>query len=285
MKRIRIHFILFVSSVLLVSCAEKAPETQRVVILEVEGKFLYKDDIQQIIPPNINAVDSADIAQRFIRKWVTDILMYENAKRNISNQKEIDALVEGYRKSLIVHQYQQKLIEQRLPKEPAEEELKAFYDQYSEQLELKEAIIQGFLLVVPAKAAKIENVRSWVQSGNEKALENIEKYSIQNAISYDYFGNKWMSFTEILKKIPLQVDDPSDYVATHRFIETSDSLQRYFLRITNYKKSGQVEPYEMAKNKITNILQNKLKADFMAKFETELYNDAVANEDVTFFKK
>lgn len=285
MKRNLFFPLLILTLLSLVSCVKKAPEAEQVAILEVEGKFLYQEDIQQIIPPNINAEDSAEIAQSFIQKWVTDVLMYENAKRNVSNKAEIDELVEGYRKSLTIHQYQQKMIEQRLPKEPSEEELQEFYTQYSEQLELKEDIIQGFLLVVPARAPNLGNVRSWVQSGNTKALESIEKYSIQNAISYDYFGDKWMSFTQILKKIPLQVEDPSSYVASHRFVETSDTLQHYFLRITNYKKSGQVEPFEMAKNKISNILLNKLKADFMTQFETELYKDAVANEDVTFFKK
>jgi hypothetical protein len=108
---------------------------------------------------------------------------------------------------------------------------------------------------------------------------------LRNAISYDYFGDKWMSFTEILKKIPLQVKDPASFVATNRFVETSDSLQHYFLRIESFRTTGQVEPFEMAQDRISNILQNKHKADFMTKFETDLYNDAVENETVTFFKK
>jgi hypothetical protein len=210
--------------------------------------------------------------------------MYENAKRNVTNKDEIEQLVEGYRKSLTIHQYQQKMIEQRLPKEPSAEQLQAFYTEFSEQLLLKENIIQGLLLIVPSNAPKMANVRSWVQSANAKSLESIEKYSIQNAISYDYFVNKWMPFTEILKKIPLQVEDPAAFVASNRFVETSDSLQHYFLRITSSRSSGSVEPFEMAKDRIANILLNKNKADFILKFETELYDDAVKNEDVTFFK-
>jgi hypothetical protein len=41
----------------------------------------------------------------------------------------------------------------------------------------------------------------------------------------------------------------------------------------------------MAKDRISNILINKQKADFISKFEKEIYNDAVSNETVTFFKK
>lgn len=278
-------FSLFAAA-FFVSCTSGASheEADRQPILEVEGKFLYADEVKQVIPPNMGAKDSAEIAEGFIRKWVTDVLMYNNAQRNITNLKEIDEMVENYRKSLTIHQYQQKMIEQRLPKEPSEEELKAFYEQYSEQLILNENIIQGFLLVVPVSAPNINSVRSWVQAGNTKALENIEKYSLQNAISYDYFGDKWLPFTEILKKIPLQVEDPVNFVSSRRFVEKSDSLQHYFLRIQSFRTTGQVEPYERAREKISTILQNKLKADFILQFEKELYNDAVKNETVVFFK-
>lgn len=278
--------ILLLTALLLTnSCTRKTQDVKGKPLLEVEGKFLYPEEVQGIIPPNVNDTDSIEISQSYIKKWVTDVLMYENAKRNITNKAEIDELVESYRKSLTIHQYQQKLIEQRLPKEPSEEALKAFYTQYSAELVLNKNIIKGLMLIVPRNAPKIENVRSWVQSGNRKSLENIEKYSIQNAISYDYFGDKWIDFTEILKKIPLKIEDPSKFVTSNRFVETSDSTHHYFLRIESYKTSGQVEPYEMVKKRIAVILLNKQKAEFISNFENELYDDAVKNETVTFFKK
>jgi len=277
--------IIILTLVVGTSCVHKTPEAARKPLLEVEGKFLYADEVQQVIPPNVRDSDSTGIARSYIRKWVTDVLMYENAKRNVTNQTEIDEMVESYRKSLTIHQYQQKMIEQRLPKEPTEEALKAFYTQYSDQLVLKENVIKGILLIVPKKAPKLAQVRSWVQSGSTASLESIEKYSIQNAISYDYFRDKWLSLAEVLKRIPIKVEDPSRFVSTTRFIEASDSLEHFFLRIESHKTTGQVEPYEMAKDRISNILLNKQKADFITKFETDLYNDAIENETVTFFKK
>lgn len=285
MNSIKYIFSLLLLSIIISSCNNKeTADENRNPILEVEGKFLYNDDVQQIIPPNANKEDSTEIAQSYIRKWVTTVLMYENAKRNITNQAEIDELVESYRKSLIIHQYQQKLIIQRLPKEPAEDELKAFYEQYSEQLKLNENIIKGLLLIVPANAPKLNEVRSWVRSGNSKALESIDKYSLQNAISYDYFGDRWIGFTEILKKIPIKIEDPATYISSNSFVEIKDSTQYYFLRIESSKKIGQVEPYEMARDRIINILSNKNKADFISNFEKELYDDAVKSQTVNFIK-
>jgi hypothetical protein len=284
MKISKIYLLIIVLSAFF-SCNNKTADTTRQKLLEVEGKFLYLDQIQEIIPPNVNAKDSSEIAESFIRKWVTDVLLYENAKRNITNKEEIDQLLEDYRKSLIIHQYQQKLLQERLPKEPSEEEIKAFYDKYKNQLILKENVIQGILLVTPENAPQLANVRNWVQSGNTKALENIEKFSMQHAISYDYFAEKWIPFSEILRKLPLQLEDQTSYLSGRRFVELSDSTKHYFLSIKASKLIGQTEPYEMAKPKIVNLIMNKLKADFISNFEDEIYNDAIKNESVTFFKK
>lgn len=266
------------------SCKNQQADTTRTPILEVEGKFLYLNDVQDIIPPNVNAKDSAEIAESFIRKWVTDVLLYENAKRNVNDKAEIDRLLEDYKKSLIIHQYQQKLIEERLPKEPSEEEIQLFYEKYSDQLQLKENIIKGILLIVPVNAPQLSSVRGWMQSGNTKSLESIEKYSIKNAISYDYFANKWMPVSEVLKKIPIQIENPATFVSSYRLFEKSDSTKHYFLRIESFRTSGQTEPLEMAKDKISNLILNKLKAEFISNFETELYNDAIKSESVTYFE-
>lgn len=284
MKTSKILIIILISTLAL-SCSKKDADKARTPLLEVEGKFLYLDQVQQIIPPNVSVKDSAEIAKSYIKNWVTDVLLYENAKRNISNKDEIEHLIEDYRRSLTIYQYQQKLIDQRLPKTPSEEEMHAFYEKYNKQLILKENVIKGFLLVVPKSAKKIENVRSWVRSGNTEALENIEKYSIQNAISYDYFAENWISVTDILKKLPMQIEDPAAFVSQNRFYETNDSTKHYFLRILSYKISGQVEPYEMAKQKIANLILNKLKADFISNFEDEIYKDAVDNETINYMKK
>lgn len=278
------HLFIFILVLpLLFSCKKQTAEKGRTPLLEVEGKFLYLDEVQDIMPPNVNAKDSSAIANSYIKKWVTDALMYENAKRNITNKAEIDQLLEDYKKSLIIHQYQQKMIEERVPKNPSEEDIRSFYEQYSDQLRLKESVIKGLLLVVPANATKMANVRSWVMSGNTNALENIEKYSIQNAISYNYFGDEWTPASEILKKIPMQVEDPTSFVSSRKFYETSDSTRHYFLRISSVKPAGQVEPYEMAKPKIISLIQNKLKSDFISNFEDELYNDAVNNQLINYF--
>jgi hypothetical protein len=57
------------------------------------------------------------------------------------------------------------------------------------------------------------------------------------------------------------------------------------LSIKSVKKIGETEPYETAKEKISNIILNKLKSEFIMNFENELYKDAIQDGTVTFFNK
>jgi hypothetical protein len=267
----------------LIGCDVKSPDQTRIPLLEVEGRFLYLDQVQGIIPPNLRGVDSVQIADSYIRKWVTDVLLYENAKRNITDKAAIDRLLDDYRKSLIIHQYQQNLLQQRLPKQPSEEEMKAFYDSYTDQFVLRENLLKGILLVLPVGAPRMNDVKRWVQSGDNKALEQIEKYSLQHGLSYDYFADRWMPLNEILKKMPVQLDNLTGFLGTGRYYEVSDSLRHYMLNIDSVKRVGDIEPYETAKERISNIILNKLRSDFIMSFEDELYKDAIQNGTVTFF--
>ena len=176
MKKCQLLILLFIIPTFWF-CKSNTANTVRTPILEVVGRFLYLDQIQDIIPTDISKEDSTQIAESYIRKWVTDVLLYENAKRNVSNKSEIDLLIEDYRKSLTIQQYQQKLIDQRLPKEPSKSEMNDFYESFKDEFVLRENIIKGILLIVPKNAPKLANDRTWVQPGNTKALENIEKYS------------------------------------------------------------------------------------------------------------
>jgi len=267
------------------SCNSNTPDQQRVPLLEVEGRFLYLDQIEEIMPPNVREADSIQIADSYIRKWATDVLLYETAKRNIPDRAEIEQLLEDYRRSLIIQKFQQRLLQQRLPQSPSEEAIRDFYDRFPDQFQARETFLQGILLIVPVDAPRLANVRSWVQSGNINTLEEIEKYSMQNALSYDYFADRWVSLTEILRKLPPQRTNPDAYFSSIRFHEESDSLKHYFLGISSVVRKGETEPFELARDKITNIIMNRMKSEFITEFQNEMYRDAVKDGTITFFKK
>ncbi|MBP7369559.1 MAG: peptidyl-prolyl cis-trans isomerase, partial [Paludibacteraceae bacterium] len=142
----------------------------------------------------------------------------------------------------------------------------------------------GLLLVVPISAPQLNEVRKWVQQPTVKSLENIEKYRLKNAISYEYFMNKWVPFLEILKKIPLELTKtPAEFLSANVFVETSDSTQIYLLKIQEYLNQGDKKPYELAKEEIKDILRHQQEVALIKQFENDLYNDALTKKKIIFY--
>jgi len=270
---------------LLIACNKsEKKDGSRTLYLEVDGRYLYVEDIKSIIPQGSSKADSISMANNYIRKWVTDVLLYKHAKSNISDQDEIDRLVEDYRKSLVIHQYQQNLIRERLADVLSEEKLSAYYSGNQDKFHLNNCVIKGVYIQVPLGAPKYAYLQSWLSNFNNKSIENVEKYSVQNATSYQYFGDKWVLFNEVVKNMPLKMEDPVGFIKSNKYIEVNDSSYHYILRILDFKLIGDIEPYELAKEKIRTILMNREKIDFIKNFENKLYQDAVDHNDINYFK-
>lgn len=282
-----IYALILGSSVIFLACCKNRTSNTKFTdkpLVEVEGNYLFRYQIEQIIPPNVNKKDSEELANNFIKNWATNVLMYERAKQNIEDISEIEKLVEEYRKTLIIHAYQQKLIQQRLSTDISEEEIKSFYEKFGNQIVLNESYVKGLLLVVPISAPQLNEVRKWVQQPTVKSLENIEKYRLKNAISYEYFMNKWVPFLEILKKIPLELTrTPAEFLSANVFVETSDSTQIYLLKIQEYLNQGDKKPYELAKEEIKDILRHQQEVALIKQFENDLYNDALTKKKIIFY--
>ncbi len=282
MKTSYIKYFYLVFFLTLFGCSNFFKNRDRVPIVKINGKILYKDELDKIMPENISELDSTNIADKFIKKWATTNLMYHTAKKNIINQEDIDKLVEKYRQSLTIHEYEQRLVSQYIDTNLTEIEIKEFYDKFSSKLSLDENIIKGMLLITPKQIPNINKVRIWIKTGKTQDIEEIEKYSLKNAVSFDYFMEEWKPFSEIIKKIPIKIEDSRSFLRNNQFVERSDSTKHYFLKISAIKLKGQIEPFETAKKKISYIVLNKKKRDFILNLETSIYKDAIKNGEIKF---
>ncbi len=176
-------------------------------MVELNGNFLYREDLQSVLPVGLSKDDSLLFAEHYVRNWVEDILLYDKAQSNIPNNGEIDKLVENYRKALIMHTYQQALIHQQLSEEISEQDLTEYYEKNQALFKVERPLMKGLFIKVPLRAPQLADVRRWYKAETREAVEHLEKYSLQNAVKYDYFYDKWVPVSEVLDMLPLQVSD------------------------------------------------------------------------------
>lgn len=265
------------------ACKEQHDHGGRTLLVELDGNFLYREDLQSVLSGGLSKDDSLLFAEHYIRNWAEDVLLYEKAQSNVPNSDEIDKLVDNYRKALIMHAYQQALIRQTLSEEISEEELNNYYEEHQELFKVERPLMKGLFIKIPLTAPQLNNVRRWYKTETREAVEHLEKYSLQNAVKYEYFYDKWIPVSEVLDLMPLNVRDTEGYLNKNRHVELKDTAFYYFLNVSDYRSLGEQEPYEFARAQVKDMLLNMKQVEFMKQVKYDLYQQAEKKDKIKYY--
>lgn len=268
---------------LCVACKEQHHHEGRTPLVELDGNFLYREDLQSVLPDGLTTDDSLLFAEHYIRNWVEDVLLYEKARSNIPNNGEIDKLVENYRKALIMHTYQQALIHQTLSGEISEQELIDYYTKNHVLFKVERPLMKGLFIKVPLTAPQLGNVRRWYKTENREAVEHLEKYSLQNAVKYEYFYDKWVPMADVLDLMPLKAADTEEYLDKNRHVELKDTAFYYFLNVSDFRRIGEQEPFEFVRAQVKDMLLNMKQVEFMQQVKNDLYQRAEKKNEIKYY--
>jgi hypothetical protein len=242
------------------------------IIASVGDNFLYKEDIEHIVPQGTSSSDSALIVEAYIQRWATNILTLKNAERNVSNQQEINKMVEEYRQRLMIHNYQQEMVSEKV-KLPTEIEAKQFYESNKELFLLEDAVIKGAIIKVPNNI-KTDNIQRKFKKLNEN-IADIEKYALQYATDYVLFTEYWRLVGDVIntETSKLKINKIGYY-------EEKDSLHLMLINVTEYLPQGEVAPFEMIKEDVQTMLYNQHKMDYLNNFEKEMFEYGVRHNQI-----
>lgn len=267
----------------LISCKDKAPRSKGDALVSVGQHTLTAFEVKKLIPKTLSSQDSLMMAESYVKKWVKNALIYDLANKHLEDEKEeIDRLVDAYRQSLMSHKYEEKLVEERLSAEISDKEISDYYEANKESFLLEEDIVKGLFLKVPSDAPGLSDLKKWCNSGGDELIEKIEKYSLQNAVIYDYFYDRWMSGEEIAENMPVKKSEFNRMLKTDKLIEVSDSAYCYLLKVKEVEFKGNRAPFDYASAQIKEILLSQRKSEFLRSFEEEIYNEAIRKGNVKF---
>lgn len=243
------------------------------VVAEYKGKTLTYEEVQrQTI--GMSTEDSARVAEQYIYQWAINLLEYDVAKDKLN--KDIERMVEDYRRSLYIHEYEQYLIAQRMSKEVEDTIIKEFYDLHSHHFVLREAIVKGVLLVVPNGAPNMDLLRKNIQHPEEEEnIEWIEKFAYQYAAGYELFLDDWKTVSQIILRMPFEKNDLNKQLKATRQIELQDSINTYLLQVTDLYQANQPMPIEYARPEIEKIMLAQRQVNFIQQERIGLYEKAI----------
>ena len=150
----------------LTSCGKTGSKDDKDAYAKVGDEVLLREEIKTLIPEGTSQNDSIAIAEAFVKKWITNSLIYEEAKKELGENEEINDMVEEYRKALIIHKYEQNLLDKKFSTQPSEEEMQTFYENNQKLLTVSNPIVKGMSMKIPASRKNIDAARKLMRNAN-----------------------------------------------------------------------------------------------------------------------
>lgn len=250
-------------------------------VVQVGNQYLYQTDLDALTQYAATPEDSARYAEQYIRHWATDILQYQEGKNH--STPEIEALVEDYRRSLYVAEYERHIVDKRMSKAINDAEADTFYVHHQDRFILQENILQGALLVVPQDAPGLPELRKrLIDLTDEANLEYIEKYAYQYAGGYELFAQQWRTGNQILMRMPSNKWQKN--LTSGKQYEERDSTSLYLLQVTDCRLAGEPMPLDYARTTIDKMILAERRVAFLQAQREQLYDEAVRFGKVRFNK-
>lgn len=279
--------IMAVSILLLMfACTKYNSDANRVIVAQVDDRYLFADQIPVKTNNGLSSEDSISIARNYIDRWIRNELILIKAEDNLSEeyQAEINSKIEETRSNLMIYQYEQQMMLQKMDTLVTEEQILDYYDNHLQNFNLQNDIVKVLFLKLPVEAPNIERARAWYRSDQQSDIQSLESYAYQFADKFDDFGEDWISMNFLLRELPANINNESSFLRNNRYYETTDADFHYLVNIRDFRLKGSVAPIDYVRDDIKTIILNNRKIDFLQELENGIYNEGIRDNSFRVFK-
>ena len=85
-------------------CSDNRTDTKDLLV-RIDDYALTKRQLEEDMPAGLTAEEREDFARQYIEKWVSSVLLYDVARKNLSDVHHLVRLVEDYRREFFFFLY------------------------------------------------------------------------------------------------------------------------------------------------------------------------------------
>lgn len=276
---IRNTVTVLLAGLLLQSCLERSSLFWNDNAVARVGKvILSKEDVRNAVPEGVTGQDSAFFASSFVDKWMITQLKLQEAERMFSSSSEdIDGMVEEYRRSLLVRKLEQSYLNSEPSEEPDSASMVEYYDSHKSEFRLESSMVKGVVVELSDRFPRrltLEKMMDYKTSGGKR---DFEAFCAKNNIRYRAF-DEWVTFEEFLSNIPVVRNQKHDDLLQSRKVQKIHQNSTLCLfRIVNVLNASDAMPFDMVRDKIQRILENRRQSDVIRQYEQNAMDRALEN--------
>ncbi len=266
---------------LAVSCGNKSSVDSTGVVASYKDKQLTREMLDHYLPKDVVEKDSARFAESFVKQWIKEqAVMDEALNYDASLAQEVEYKVQDYKAKLIMHSYENRIIEETLDKNVSKKEILAFYEANKQNF-ISTQVLYNYFYIVTQNPNNGE-VGEWMRSSNAADYVKMKEWAATNAIeskvdssyadeakiemvSKGYYGN--LQKTALGKLI--------------RWNGVIRGTKRYYMfKMINVVQPGEPLAIELCRDKIIDLILNERKVNLIEKNEETILKNARSNSYV-----
>jgi hypothetical protein len=264
----------------------KSKTGTEIPVARAYGKTLNISDITDVIKNASGGEDSVMKVNVFIEQWLRQQVLLHEAEQILDEEKkDVERQLEEYRKSLLIFNYEREYVNTHLDTSVSEQEIKEFYDSHQDDFILKDNIVKVNYVILDKKSPRLEKVRGWFRTDEEREQKQLHEYAMQYAINSFFDNEAWLPFDDLLKQIPIKTYDKEEYLRNNRFIEAQDSSYIYLVSIKGFRIKDNISPLSFETENIRTMILNKRKLKLVDEMEKSIYDEALKKGDADILIK
>ena len=256
------------------------------VVAQVNKKQLLASDIASLIPPGLSREDSLTMLLNYVNTWALAHLMEAKAQKELPKElKDVSSALEGYRRSLLVFQYEKSYVETRIDTLITQEEFRKIYSDNATLFTLTEPIVKPRLIKISLTSPNIEMVRSLYRTKSIEETYQLEQMAHHSAEKYDTYYDQWISASNLSRDLPVSLEEVIRSIQ-RGFLECADHLFAYFVAFLDITPAGAIGPFEYEEPSIRNIILGRRKLELLKNLERDVLEDGWKTKQLqVFFEK
>ncbi|WP_222611374.1 peptidyl-prolyl cis-trans isomerase [Winogradskyella echinorum] len=278
-------FYILIICVLATSCSYFKSADDRAPIARVNDAYLYKEDIEDVVPKGASKEDSTLLVNAYVDRWARQLLLMDGALVNLSEEKqnEFSKLVEQYRNDLYIKAYLEGLVKKNIDTIVQADEAKVFYEANKESFKLNDDLLQFRYISLPLNPIDVDSIKNRFKRFNVKDKRYLDSISVQFK-SYSLNDSIWIKYSQVAEKVPvITLENKNQLLKKSNYVQLKDSLNLYLVQVNDVRLQNDYAPLDYVNTSIEQIVINKRKLELIKQLKNDITKDAIKNNEFQIY--
>ncbi len=261
-------------------CKNKTSRQSDQLLAKAGSRSLYLSDVKGIFPDFSDAEDSIIFVNNFVDQWIRKTILLEEAENYLPKEMNINKLVQDYKESLIIHNFEKQIVNEKMDTSVSSDEKLRYYQRNKSSYLLNAPIVRAYYAILPENTSEISDFKKeWIAQKQEYLDYYCDKYRL--TCSFD--ENDWILYSDLLLLIP-ENTFTDNQLKSGRSLDRVKEGNQYFVKVIEFRDKNHEAPLEYIEDKIEKIILYNRKIVLLKNMKQKLYERALELKKVKIYK-